>query len=71
MITPIDNGDLSLVEIQNGTPHCKIHGAMNKVCPRGTWRCISSVTLSTKFSEGGRNLCRAGCFIAEVMPNPD
>lgn len=44
------NTDFSLVVIKS-TPHCKIHGAMNKVSTYekgGYWRCL-------------QGLCRAGC----------
>ena len=37
---PNEDDDFSLVEIKNGTPHCKKHGAMNKF-PNGIWRCLS------------------------------
>jgi len=46
-----DNTDYNLVKIKNKTPHCIIHGAMNKVSAYengGYWRCL-------------QGLCRAGC----------
>lgn len=51
---PDDNGgaDIDKVTVYNlvdGTPHCKDHGAMNKVSEFGYWRCIHSWK------------CRAGC----------
>lgn len=61
-IRPINDGnsDISLVVIKStvkgiaATPHCKLHGAMNKVSRftdgGGYWRCT--------VWEG---LCRAGC----------
>lgn len=67
-IVAIDNADLSLVVLDKSldlpenisfTPHCKIHGAMNKVSSfdgGGFWRCIGSVT------EKLDNACRAGCM---------
>ncbi len=30
----INNADMSLVEIKNGYPYCKLHGAMNKLTCR-------------------------------------
>ena len=48
-----------LVEIKNNTPHCKIHGAMNKMNTLedggGYWRCIASA------SKQNANNCRGGC----------
>lgn len=50
-ITEIQDGnsDFDLVEIKLATngklyPHCKIHGAMNKVSPgdEGLWRCLTT-----------------------------
>lgn len=60
-IKPIDdtNTNFELVEIKDNTPHCKIHGAMNKVSSYeggGYWRCISSI------SNKQDNTCRAGCI---------
>lgn len=60
-ITPIDDGNTNFkqVKIKQGFPHCKLHGAMNKVSvfPEGGgyWRCISTV------SKLNDNCCRAGC----------
>ena len=34
-----EDGDFSLVELK-GTPHCKIHGAMNTMS-NGLWRCFT------------------------------
>lgn len=60
-ITPIEdaNTDFNLVVIYQNTPHCKHHGAMNKVNVFSTgayWRCISTV------SKTKENNCRAGCI---------
>jgi hypothetical protein len=33
--------DFDLVEIINGTPHCKVHGAMNKLPAHNLWRCFA------------------------------
>lgn len=37
---PLELADLSLVYLHNNTPHCKEHGAMNKVGKNGIWRCL-------------------------------
>jgi len=40
-------GDFNLVELKKGykceneTPHCKIHGAMNKLPQHNIWRCFA------------------------------
>lgn len=72
---PVSNGNINLVELivlRNGTkptPHCKIHGAMNKVSKDGIWRCISSSgyrNIKNGNSLGKlhvENLCNAACFI--------
>ena len=64
----IEHADISLVEIKNGTPHCKKHGAMNKITKDGFWRCIS-VTGFKKIINGNsvgekhvETICRAGCI---------
>ena len=66
-IEKIEHADFDLVEISNGTPHCKKHGAMNKITKDGFWRCITVAgfkrivngnTVSKKHKE---NICRAGC----------
>lgn len=58
-IEPIKFADFELVEILNETPHCKKHGAMNKVTKNedggGYWRCLSAVTKQNETA------CRAGC----------
>lgn len=58
-IIPINYAEFDLVEVFNGTPHCKLHGAMNKMNKLedggGYWRCLSAVSNSTD------TLCRAGC----------
>lgn len=60
-ILPINdsNSTFNLVIIINNTPHCKVHGAMNKMTKfedgGGYWRCICSV--SKKFE----NNCRTAC----------
>lgn len=75
-IIPINYADFDLVEVKttnecNPTPHCKVHGAMNKMNVLedggGYWRCISVVAV-TKLVNGNSiaykendNVCRAGC----------
>ena len=58
-IEPIQFADFALVEVTNGTPHCKKHGAMNKMNTLedggGYWRCVTYVT------KANDNACRAGC----------
>ena len=56
-----ENSDFESVFIKNKTPHCKKHGAMNKVqlFANGNgayWRCICSV------SKNNQNNCRTGCI---------
>ena len=76
-VVELNMADISLVEIKttntcNPTPHCKTHGAMNKITLNedggGIWRCISthSVTKiingnSISYKENDNN-CRAGCL---------
>ncbi len=66
-IEPIQEANFKLVYIHNGKPHCKKHGAMNKITKDGFWRCITVVgyqkivkgnSVSYKHKE---NICRAGC----------
>ena len=77
-IVPLEDADITLVELRDDgnigrlTPHCKVHGAMNKVSEAGYWRCITrayeaGVWLTdekgkryTKKISG--NNCRAGCI---------
>ncbi len=58
-IESINFADFELVEIKNGTPHCKKHGAMNKMNRfedgGGYWRCVAAVCKTND------NACRAGC----------
>ena len=72
-IEPLDIADFDLVELKTTnecapTPHCKKHGAMNKITPDGIWRCIT-VSGYEEVRNGnavGRihleTICRAGCF---------
>ena len=50
---PDGNTDFHLVELINGIPHCKKHGAMLGVSEHGYWRCIQARGLKD---------CRAGCI---------
>lgn len=75
-IAPMDSADFELVEVKstnecNPTPHCKIHGAMNKTTLHedggGFWRCLSAISV-TKVVNGNSvgykendTVCRAGC----------
>ena len=70
-LSELDGADISLVEIREGTPHCKVHGAMNMVNPTGVWRCITSYYWQKLYSDKGKrieprlveNACRAGCVM--------
>lgn len=75
-IKPIEMAEFNLVVVKttntcNPTPHCKNHGAMNKMNTLedggGYWRCIT-VSGYRKSKEGNsislksiENICRAGC----------
>lgn len=77
-IKEIEMSDFSLVEVKTTneckpTPHCKKHGAMNKISLNedggGTWRCISVIGYQNVISETGgmgkkeiEGVCRAGCM---------
>lgn len=63
-VAPINFADFDLVEVKSTnecrpTPHCKRHGAMNKMNTLedggGYWRCVSFVTNTNDTA------CRAGC----------
>lgn len=57
-IKAIDMANFELVTVKNGTPHCILHGAMNKVSKHdngGYWRCI------TVINDKHEGVCRAGC----------
>jgi len=69
-ILPLKDADFSLVELRDDggvgrlTPHCKKHGAMNKLTPTGIWRCVT--TYRRYIDERGNqrfkeNDCLAGC----------
>jgi hypothetical protein len=76
-LSPLDMADFSLVELKSTnecqpTPHCKNHGAMNKITMHedggGIWRCISIHSITT--IKNGNSVskkendcvCRAGCI---------
>ena len=73
-IIPIEFADFELVEIKttnecNPTPHCKKHGAMNKITADGIWRCISVTGYRKAINATGgkgeehlETICRAGCY---------
>lgn len=59
------DADFNLVEIRDGTPHCRKHGAMNKFPNQNIWRCVSTyryikdIKGQKHFKE---NDCLAGCI---------
>lgn len=72
-IEKLQDANFDLVELKE-TPHCKKHGAMNKITKDGIWRCIS--VSGYKLKKAGKQIskvhvetiCRAGC--AEVKEQP-
>lgn len=66
--------DFSLVHLKSDidgtaeTPHCKLHGAMNKITADGIWRCVTvagfqRVISGNSIGEKHReNICRAACM---------
>lgn len=79
-IEPLALAEFDLVEVKTTnscppTPHCKKHGAMNKITADGIWRCItvSGYRLVKDGKSWGRQhaetICRAGCAeVAESAP---
>lgn len=71
-IEPINLAGFDLVELKTTndcapTPHCKKHGAMNKITEDGFWRCIA-LSGFKKIVKGNsigykhvETICRAGC----------
>lgn len=65
---PIEDADFDLVEIKNGKPYCKNHGAMNKTTNHGKWRCITVAGYRRVYDGKSvskihmENICKAGCF---------
>lgn len=76
VLQAIEFAELDLVELVNGTPHCKKHGAMNKIARHpdggGIWRCIAVHgyrPVTDGKSQGKKEIdciCRAGC--CEIRP---
>lgn len=78
-IYPLADAQFDLVEVKSTneckpTPHCKKHGAMNKITKDGIWRCIT-VTGFEKTKNGNsvgqihrETICRAGCSEVEYKP---
>ena len=52
----IDSGNIGRL-----TPHCKEHGAMNKMTEDGIWRCVSHYQHNWKTGRTKENACLAGC----------
>ncbi len=81
-IKELKDADLSLVELRNGIPHCKEHGAMNKLTNTSIWRCVSIYGIRNlndrirdkrgKFKPCNEifdeNLCKAGCEEVNDVP---
>lgn len=78
-IEPIKLADFDLVEVKSTnqcapTPHCKKHGAMNKITKDGIWRRMSLTGYQPIYSNNGASLskkhmetiCRAGCCEAKT-----
>lgn len=60
-IKELKDADFELVELKE-TPHCNLHGAMNKLTKDGIWRCMSTyVVLDFKIDKMKDNNCKAGC----------
>lgn len=74
-----DSKGFQLVELEEGagrlTPHCKIHGAMNKMCERDIWRCLSEygrreVQEGETIGKFQDRTCPACCIeLSELSPN--
>lgn len=72
-VIAIADAEFDLVEVKTTnecrpTPHCKKHGAMNKITADGIWRCITvsgyrRVNVgNARGEEHAETICRAGCF---------
>lgn len=63
--TPLEEADFSKVEVREGRPCCKIHGAMNCVSPKGYYRCVGVYKVIGHVGDRARkfidNTCDAGC----------
>lgn len=77
MIQALESAEFDLVEVKTTneckpTPHCKNHGAMNKITRHedggGIWRClavhsITTVRIGKQISKKENDtVCRAGCL---------
>lgn len=76
-IEPIQLAEFDLVEVKTTnkckpTPHCKKHGAMNKITADGIWRCIAVSGYKLVMNGNARGemhqetICRAGCCEVRV-----
>lgn len=76
-IKELEFSDFSLVEVKttnecSPTPHCKVHGAMNKITRHedggGIWRCLAAHSITTikignsVSKKENDTICRAGCI---------
>ena len=62
-IKPLKDADHTKVIIKNNTPHCKYHGAMNRLT-KEIWRCVSTYKVENIFTPQEKfkaNNCNAGC----------
>lgn len=57
---PDGTGDFRYVKLKL-TPHCVLHGAMNKVSSSGLWRCLRAEPTGKYKRDGVKRDCRAGC----------
>ena len=65
-IQKLKDADINKVIIVNNYPHCKEHGAMNKMTQDGIWRCVSTYAYVKGKDPRGplklkENNCNAGC----------
>lgn len=77
VIEPLKDANIDLVELKSDdprlppTPHCKLHGAMNKLTKEGIWRCVATyrVERGPGLPPQGRvieNVCKAGCMQVDL-----
>lgn len=73
------NSNFDLIELEDSgntgilTPHCKLHGAMNKVSEEGIWRCLraeSNKDYEKLWTDELERDCRAGCVEYEDIRCP-
>ncbi len=75
-IVPIEHANFALVEIKNGSPHCRDHGAMNRMTKDGVYRCITVsgfervVNGNSVSDRHVETICRAGCAITNPCSQP-